>query len=110
MNTISKNIFSTEKISKKKKRGTFFNQEKPVKPRNIESIFENSWVQSSKNNITKHYYSKDNSNLTSLVNNPVIKTGSIRANRDSQQFISTTRVLSNWKTFTRPMSSRTVPN
>lgn len=96
MNTISKNIFSTERISSKKKNpGKFFNQEKPIKPRNIDSIFENSWVQSSKKSISKHYHSKNVSNLTSLANNTVIKSGSIRVNSSNQQIFSRIEISHN---------------
>ena len=75
MNNISKNIFSTEKIQHRQSRkANFFKQIKPIQPLNVDSIFENSWIQSSENSINKTYYSKNRSNLTSLANNKMTKT------------------------------------
>ena len=75
MTNISKNIFLTEKVEKRKsKRANFFKQIKPVKPLNVDMIFENSWIQSSEQNSTGHYHSKNTSNLTSLATNKATKT------------------------------------
>lgn len=90
MTSISKNIFSAEKVARKKQisPAPFFKQVKPVKPRNLDSIFENSWVQSSKEDSRRQYYSRNNDNLTSLANNQIIKAGSIRVNSGAQDLMS----------------------
>lgn len=106
MNSISKNIFTAEKVSKKgSSPAPFFRQVKPVKPQNLESIFENSWVQSSKEGSYRNYYSRGTDNLTSLANNQMIKSGSIRVNSGAQDLLSAFN-----QTFTEPSSSKTAQN
>lgn len=79
MNSISKNIFSAEKLHRRRAQ-PFFKQVQPAKPQNLDSIFENSWVQSSREGGAQRYFSRNGDNLTSLANNQVIRAGSIRAN------------------------------
>ena len=87
MNSLTKNLFSTLK-DRPRQATPFYGKTKPVKPRNFDSVFENSWVQSSRSSVSGQFHSRNGSNLTSLVNNQMIGGGAIRALGNGQDFQS----------------------